>query len=83
MSANARATGKALLLTLTASALMALAAVGAEAQCALCRAALEKAGDQTARTINLGILVLLIPPVAIFCTIFAVAYRKAKDDEKP
>ena len=82
MSANARAIVKALLLTLTASALLALASVGAGAQCALCRAALEKAGDQTARAINLGILVLLIPPVAIFCTIFAAAYRKAKDDEK-
>ncbi len=83
MSATARASMKALLLTLAASALAALASVGAEAQCALCRAALEKAGEQTARTINLGIIVLLIPPVAIFCTIFAAAYRKAKDDEKP
>ncbi len=70
-------------MTLTASALVvALAAVGAEAQCALCRSALEKAGEQTARTLNLGILVLLVPPVAIFCTIFVAAYRKGRGDEK-
>jgi hypothetical protein len=44
---------------------------------------LENGGEATARTMNLGIIVLLIPPVAIFCTIFAVAYRKghgADDD---
>ena len=83
MSATVRAIRKALLLALAASALAALAAVGAEAQCALCRAGLEKAGEQTARTLNLGILVLLVPPVAIFCTIFVAAYRKSKGDEKP
>jgi heme/copper-type cytochrome/quinol oxidase subunit 2 len=52
---------------------------GALAQCPLCRAGLE--GDRTARTMNLAIVVLLIPPVSIFCTIFAVAYRKRKGDD--
>lgn len=51
------------------------------AQCPLCRAGLMNAGDQTARTMNLAIVVLLIPPVSIFCTIFAVAYRKRKGDD--
>ena len=50
------------------------------AQCPLCRSALQDAGDQTARTMNLAIVVLLIPPVSIFCTIFAVVYRKSKGD---
>ena len=50
------------------------------AQCPLCRAGLMDAGDRTARTMNLAIVVLLIPPVSIFCTIFAVAYRKRKGD---
>ncbi|HVF67675.1 MAG TPA: hypothetical protein VM914_08430 [Pyrinomonadaceae bacterium] len=50
------------------------------AQCPLCRAGLMNAGDRTARTMNLAIVVLLIPPVSIFCTIFAVAYRKRKGD---
>ena len=31
---------------------------------------------------NLAILVLLIPPVAIFCSIFGVAYKKIKKDDK-
>ena len=50
------------------------------AQCPLCRAGLMNAGDRTASTMNLAIVVLLIPPVSIFCTIFAVAYRKRKGD---
>ena len=55
-----------------------LAAGGAAAQCALCQTAVRAAGEQTARTMNTSILVLVIPPVAIFCSIFAVAYRGAK-----
>jgi len=50
------------------------------AQCPLCRSALQDAGDRAARTMNLAIVVLLIPPVSIFCTIFAVAYRRRKGD---
>ena len=70
--------------TLVFAAALALAAVAAAwpeaalAQCPLCRSAVEQAGDQTARTINLAIVVLLIPPVSIFCAIFAVAYKKSK-----
>jgi heme/copper-type cytochrome/quinol oxidase subunit 2 len=62
--------------TLLLCALAALAPAAASAQCPLCRSGLEQAGDKTARTMNLAILVLLIPPVSIFCTIFAVAYRR-------
>jgi heme/copper-type cytochrome/quinol oxidase subunit 2 len=62
---------------LTLAALLVWPAVAA-AQCPLCRSALQGEGDQTARTMNLAILVLLIPPVSIFCTIFAVAYRKRR-----
>jgi hypothetical protein len=66
-------------LTLPAALAAALAALAfvpdAAAQCALCRTALEGAGAATARTMNLAILVLLIPPVAIFCAIFAALRR--------
>ena len=57
----------------------------ARAQCPLCRTAVQQAGDTTARTMNLAILVLLVPPVSIFCTIFVVAYRKrnGEDEERP
>ena len=49
----------------------------AAAQCAMCRASL--AGSNNAafiRSLNLGVLVLLIPPVAIFCSIFVVLKRR-------
>jgi heme/copper-type cytochrome/quinol oxidase subunit 2 len=66
----------ALVAALALCALAALAPAAANAQCPLCRSGLQQAGDRTARTMNLAILVLLIPPVSIFCTIFAVAYRR-------
>lgn len=62
-------------------ALATLWPADARAQCALCRTALQN-NDSTARTMNLAILVLLIPPVAIFCSIFGVAYKKIKKDDK-
>ena len=73
-------------LLIFSAALLALAAVAlfvpseALAQCPLCRAGLMNGGEKTARTMNLAIFVLLIPPVSIFCTIFAVAYRRRKGD---
>jgi heme/copper-type cytochrome/quinol oxidase subunit 2 len=64
-------------------ALAAFAPAPSRAQCPLCRTGLQQGGDKTARTMNLAILVLLIPPVSIFCTIFAVAYRRrnGSDDD--
>jgi heme/copper-type cytochrome/quinol oxidase subunit 2 len=73
-------------LLIFSAALFALAALAlflpsdALAQCPLCRAGLMNGDDRTARTMNLAIVVLLIPPVSIFCTIFAVAYRRRKGD---
>ena len=54
----------------------------APAQCPLCRSALQQSDDRTASTMNLAILVLLIPPVSIFCTIFAVAYKKRRGGDE-
>lgn len=47
------------------------------AQCAMCRAVAANAEDaaQFAKLLNLGILVLLIPPVIIFCGIFVLAFK--------
>lgn len=60
------------------------------AQCAMCRASL--AGSNNAffiRNFNIGVLVLLTPPVAIFCSIFIILKRhsgesepQARDDDK-
>lgn len=75
-------------LLIFSAALVALAAVAlfvpseALAQCPLCRAGLMNGGEKTARTMNLAIVILLIPPVSIFCSIFAVAYRRRKGDGK-
>ena len=67
---------------LAALALLALAALQpALAQCPMCRTAMEHGGAAAARTLNVGIVVLLLPPVAIFCSIFAVAYKKLKGEE--
>jgi hypothetical protein len=73
---------KGLLAALAALAVVYVSAADVSAQCPLCRAGLEKAGDGFAKALNLGIVVLLVPPVAIFCTIFAAAYKKAKGDDE-
>ena len=60
------------------SALMALAfALFSElamAQCVMCRASLTN-NSAFVRNLNIGVLVLLVPPVSIFCTIFILAIR--------
>ena len=50
-------------------------------QCAMCRASL--AGSNNAffiRNFNIGVLVLLTPPVAIFCSIFIVLKRHSRTE---
>jgi len=45
----------------------------ADAQCSMCRSALTSAtNSRFIRNFNIGVLVLLAPPVAIFCSIFVV-----------
>ena len=61
-----------LIVVLVLAAVFVLA-VPADAQCSMCRAALN--GSNNARFIkyfNVGVLVMLIPPVTIFCSIFIV-----------
>ena len=63
------------LLILCAVLLASLAlAEPAWAQCAMCRGSVQN-NAVFARGLNLGVLVLLTPPLAIFCSIFIVAYR--------
>jgi hypothetical protein len=54
--------------------LLALCSASTSAQCAMCRASIGS-NSLFARNLNIGVLVLLVPPVAIFCTIFVLAYR--------
>ena len=81
MSRSRMKSAPAFVAALLLCALAALAPAAASAQCPLCRSGIQQAGDKTARTMNLAILVLLIPPVSIFCTIFAVAYRRRNGGE--
>lgn len=61
-----------LISVLVAVVLMAMAPVEL-AQCSMCRASLAGSNNATfIRNLNLGVLVLLIPPVTIFCSIFVI-----------
>jgi hypothetical protein len=53
---------------------IALLSESTMAQCAMCRASLTN-NAAFARNLNIGVLVLLVPPVSIFCTIFILAIR--------
>ena len=48
------------------------------AQCPMCKAAIEGSPDATAAVngINLAVLVLLLPPVAIFTGVFVFVYKQ-------
>jgi hypothetical protein len=64
---------RVLVLVVFAVAVVLLANTYAEAQCSMCRAALTSASNSRfIRNFNIGVLVLLVPPVTIFCSIFLV-----------
>ena len=70
---------RVLILVVFAVAVVLLANTYAEAQCSMCRAALTSAtNSRFIRNFNIGVLVLLVPPVSIFCSIFIVLrkYRR-------
>jgi len=73
-----------LLPLVAAIAVLLLLDTAALGQCSMCRASL--AGSANAyfiRNFNIGVLVLLVPPVTIFCSIFVALKRyKAADDEE-
>lgn len=61
------------LLVVAVTAVVLLLAVPADAQCAMCRAVLKGSHDpKLMRNLNIGVLVLLIPPVTIFCSLFVI-----------
>jgi len=64
---------RVLVLVVLAVGVVLLANGYAEAQCSMCRTALTSAtNSRFIRNFNIGVLVLLAPPVAIFCSIFIV-----------
>jgi hypothetical protein len=62
-------------------AILLLMAPAADAQCSMCRTALTGSNAAFIRNFNIGVLVLLVPPVTIFCSIFVVLkrYRAPKE----
>ena len=82
---NARMKLRPAMLALMAFAFLAACSTTALGQCSMCRSAL--AGSNNAffiRNFNIGVLVLLVPPVTIFCSIFVVLkrYKKADDEDQ-
>ena len=73
---------KAVLLAIAAMAAVLVFSSSALGQCSMCRAAL--AGSNNAlfiKNFNIGVLVLLLPPVTIFCSIFVALKRYKAADE--
>ena len=74
---------RALILVVFAGAVVLLAHGFAEAQCSMCRASLTSVtNSRFIRNFNIGVLVLLAPPVTIFCSIFIVMKRFRAADER-
>jgi len=73
-----------MLIFLAAVTLLMVLSVSAFGQCSMCRASLAGSGNAFfVRNFNIGVLVLLVPPVTIFCSIFVVLKRyRAADDEE-
>ena len=70
---------RVLVLLVCAAAVLLVAHGFAEAQCSMCRASLTSVtNSRFMRNFNIGVLVLLIPPVSIFCSIFIVLKKFSK-----
>ena len=67
---------------LVVAAVLALEATGL-AQCSMCRASLAGSNNPFfIRNFNIAVLVLLTPPVTIFCSIFIVLKRHSKPEDE-
>lgn len=70
---------RSLLTVVAVAALFALLSESTLAQCVMCRASIGGKGTFV-RNLNIGVLVLLVPPVSIFCTIFILAFRHRRSN---
>ncbi len=52
------------------------------AQCSMCKAVLSNTNARFIRNFNIGVLVLLLPPVSIFCSIFVVLKRYRTENQE-
>ncbi len=67
-----------------AVAILLAAGQTVSAQCAMCKSAIAGAPEaaRLSARLNLAVLVLLIPPVAIFCGIFYAVFRQRKSRDE-
>lgn len=77
MTVKAHRMVRLMLIALAMASVYALFSESALAQCVMCRASLS-GNSNFARHLNIGTLVLLVPPVSIFCAIFFLAFRHRK-----
>jgi hypothetical protein len=71
---------QAILVVVLAAAVVLLLSATVDAQCSMCRAALTSSTDgRFIKNFNLAVLVLLVPPVSIFCSIFIILRRHRGD----
>lgn len=61
---------------LVATLFVAACAASAWAQCAMCKSGAENLDPASIRNLNLATLLLLFPPVAIFCGFIYAAYKR-------
>ncbi|MEP6911983.1 MAG: hypothetical protein ABI923_04465 [bacterium] len=81
---STRLNRKIVLLIAVATVAVFILGTSALGQCSMCKTAL--AGGNNAlfvRNFNIGVLVLLVPPVTIFCSIFVVLKRYKRSDDEP
>ena len=73
---------KRLLFLVIAMAGLLMLAGTAAGQCSMCRTALAGSNPLFIRNFNIGVLILLVPPVTIFCSIFVALkrYKGPKDE---
>lgn len=72
---NLRSHMLGILLVTCAAAAVLLFSTTAAGQCSMCRTALAGSNSAFIRNFNIGVLVLLVPPVTIFCGIFFALKR--------
>jgi hypothetical protein len=81
---NAGSKHKAFLIIITVIVAVLMLSTSALGQCSMCRTALTGANNALfVRNFNIGVLVLLVPPVTIFCSIFVVLKRYRNSDDEP
>jgi hypothetical protein len=75
---------KVILIIVTAIVAVFMLSTSAFGQCSMCKTALTGANNALfVRNFNIGVLVLLVPPVTIFCSIFVVLKRYRNADDEP